>query len=1053
MKKSLHLFRWTSLFVLIAFLNSGLLRAQAVDDFGEFDPPLTETQIVYAKTIFHDGDKNGVFDAAFCLTEVEVVSYGDYSAVVAYYNTGLHIREGGGFKFTNAVIPEDGKIHELWFLINVVDEYYRVWAKREDMETPVLIFDGDADFRRTDISAINYWAAFHNPDAQDDYVEVLEVEVLYSNEAKLDILTFDKGELSPEFSPDILDYELIVPYGTTTLNINANGVGNIVEVWDGVEGIKLPAIGEINIPMEGTDLEIIVISMIDGTESSYMVYIDQGEGRSVAKLQDIETSLPMHGFYIEEDVFDYEVVVPFGTTTFTFNGLSLHPSATVTGDGEVTLSDGKGSATVTVTSADESNTAVYNFTFVEPLVDYAIEMAGGNGKDSHIDISGLNLNSESYTIEMWLKPHGNQSANSGLFYMRESDSNHAGLQYSSDWQGSGAIRFMTNIEGDYGVLTSTVPTDQWHHVAAVLTPDSRTIFFNGTEYAEEDREMPLVDYSSGKLYIGWDDGGDARAFRGMLDEIRVWDKALTLEELNENAYKVLSGNEDNLVGYWNFDIPNPNVAWDLSPAQKHGAIVGGSFGDSFIKANLNMETIVVVDGRIYPEVTPANSEYYILVDEGINQIEIVAEPIDPAVTVSGAGAIDIQNDEGEIVITLTSENGEYNKDYTFKYLIDKLTPELMHSYTFADGTAKDVISGADGVINGGDIVDGKFISSEQGHYIELPAEEISLKDYHAITLEAYVTNNDNPTYTMLAYFGGLSGANSYWIQPTRNLADGDNSSRTEVIGGGATATASGSRALDFANQHFVSVLTYDSICLFIDGNLEAVTHTPENLIIPVISTENAWIGRSGWNDPHWLGEIFEFNIYKGAMTEEEIAIRSLDFPLDDNSSLATLSDIAVDGEELEEFKSYILDYLIELPEGTVEVPTVEAELSYAGASMEINPAESLPGTTTIIVTAEDGVTVNTYTVEFFVEGDPITNIEKADNEGTIVYPTVSKGEFNVKSKNSLSVVSVYNVAGNLVWRTENVANELTVSVPSPGMYIIVTESNNGVEIFKVIKTN
>ncbi len=51
---------------------------------------------------------------------------------------------------------------------------------------------------------------------------------------------------------------------------------------------------------------------------------------------------------------------------------------------------------------------------------------------------------------------------------------------------------------------------------------------------------------------------------------------------------------------------------------------------------------------------------------------------------------------------------------------------LKHSFTFDDGTAKDVIGNADGLLKGGKIEDGKYITTGQGQYIELPSNLIKL---------------------------------------------------------------------------------------------------------------------------------------------------------------------------------------------------------------------------------------------------------------------------------------------------------------------------------------
>ncbi|WP_430815121.1 discoidin domain-containing protein [Carboxylicivirga sp. RSCT41] len=87
----------------------------------------------------------------------------------------------------------------------------------------------------------------------------------------------------------------------------------------------------------------------------------------------------------------------------------------------------------------------------------------------------------------------------------------------------------------------------------------------------------------------------------------------------------------------------------------------------------------------------------------------------------------------------------------------------------------------------------------------------------------------------------------------------------------------------------------------------------------------------------------------------------------DETSVATLSDLQVDGSTVEGFQPGILDYNIALPDGTVTVPTVTATTTKAAAGAVVNAAGALPGTTTVVVTAEDGVTTVTYNVNFTIQ--------------------------------------------------------------------------------------
>ncbi len=96
------------------------------------------------------------------------------------------------------------------------------------------------------------------------------------------------------------------------------------------------------------------------------------------------------------------------------------------------------------------------------------------------------------------------------------------------------------------------------------------------------------------------------------------------------------------------------------------------------------------------------------------------------------------------------------------------------------------------------------------------------------------------------------------------------------------------------------------------------------------------------------------------------------------SSDATLNDLKINGVTIDGFASTKMSYEVMLPAGTVEIPEVIANTSHSAATAAVNPATSLPGTTAIVVTAEDQVTTLTYEVSFVLEQSEVTLSHQAD---------------------------------------------------------------------------
>jgi len=219
-------------------------------------------------------------------------------------------------------------------------------------------------------------------------------------------------------------------------------------------------------------------------------------------------------------------------------------------------------------------------------INYAISLPGGpdaatnNGAYSNIDISGVPLTSTPYTMEMWVYINTRQVQYAGLIYHRHDASINSGVQFAANWQMNNtpnAIRTNNNTSG-YGLLSDTLTLNAWHHLAIVVTAENRTCYIDGKR-TTENVVIPDYDFSTGHMWIGRDsanDVNDNRAFKGLIDEVRIWNVAKSAQELEDAKYLTLTGEETGLIGYWNFD-DSATVATDLSPVANHGIITGGTY--------------------------------------------------------------------------------------------------------------------------------------------------------------------------------------------------------------------------------------------------------------------------------------------------------------------------------------------------------------------------------------------------------------------------------------------------------------------------------------------
>lgn len=151
----------------------------------------------------------------------------------------------------------------------------------------------------------------------------------------------------------------------------------------------------------------------------------------------------------------------------------------------------------------------------------------------------------------------------------------------------------------------------------------------------------------------------------------------------------------------------------------------------------------------------------------------------------------------------------------------------------------------------------------------------------------------------------------------------------------------------------------------------------------------------------------------------------------DPVTIATLSDLTVNGVTVNGFSSNTFNYNVELPLGTTAVPSVAATTSQiAPASAVVTDAAALPGTTSILVTAQNGVDNNTYTIAFTAEIMPVNQtFDLTFESGTAGSDASFWNVFENDSNPPLEVVSNPDASG--VNTSSRVAKLTTLAAGAP----------------------
>jgi hypothetical protein len=162
--------------------------------------------------------------------------------------------------------------------------------------------------------------------------------------------------------------------------------------------------------------------------------------------------------------------------------------------------------------------------------------------NSVLTLPSLNLNTNAVTILTWIKPSVPQAANTGLLFCRGANS-IAGFCYGGTFDANlGNYPLTYNWNNDpltynwsSGILP---PTGIWSLVALVVTPTNATIYLlnaNGIISSQHTYAHAVVPFN-GTTVVGGDSLGINRSFSGAMDDVAVFNKALTGDQLSALFY-------------------------------------------------------------------------------------------------------------------------------------------------------------------------------------------------------------------------------------------------------------------------------------------------------------------------------------------------------------------------------------------------------------------------------------------------------------------------------------------------------------------------------------
>ena len=114
----------------------------------------------------------------------------------------------------------------------------------------------------------------------------------------------------------------------------------------------------------------------------------------------------------------------------------------------------------------------------------------------------------------------------------------------------------------------------WYHVAFAYDRSQKlaSFYVNGELIQSVAYDADIQDTFGEPMYLGYNPSGGNEYSLGAIDELRLWNRALSAEEISRNFTRTISWQESGLVGHWKFDEGDGNIVKDSSGNGLNGTL-------------------------------------------------------------------------------------------------------------------------------------------------------------------------------------------------------------------------------------------------------------------------------------------------------------------------------------------------------------------------------------------------------------------------------------------------------------------------------------------------
>ena len=206
-----------------------------------------------------------------------------------------------------------------------------------------------------------------------------------------------------------------------------------------------------------------------------------------------------------------------------------------------------------------------------------------DGEADYVEVTGessMIANADQLTLSGWIYPRGPNADSytqyDGFFGFRNNEDADFYLLQLGNYKVEARLKVSGGSEFTIVTAENSIVSEIWHHIALTYDGNNIILYIDGIEAGSTGAfgqiTNEFVPFNIGRLV--WQTTNFD--LDGQVDEVSLWNLALTEQQVQDYMYADLTG-EEGLVGYWKFNEGSGSTAYDSSEEGNNGVLYGATW--------------------------------------------------------------------------------------------------------------------------------------------------------------------------------------------------------------------------------------------------------------------------------------------------------------------------------------------------------------------------------------------------------------------------------------------------------------------------------------------